>query len=201
MASIFQTVTFRLSIFSSSLFCFSCMYADKLWSDFWLLYGIIHIIIIGFFIGVTIQSVVFWAAQSDAYKFSFIPFISNIICLVLVITLPLNYIRNRIEFAIYKNEYNAAANIAVKRRKDLTTNLYNLPSRLSFLSVGGGDVILLDKPMKKAVFFYTFRGAPEGRSGFIQVRRGNSVSCINEMFGQVYKRKDLGKNWFYVAGE
>ncbi|MVN89639.1 hypothetical protein [Mucilaginibacter aquatilis] len=198
MKKTFRTLTFKLSFFASIFLFISVMYSQKLWSDLWMIYGFFQLFIIAAFLIVLVTSTVFWIRQGEIYRFSFLPFGLNIICLILVIMLPLNYIRNRMAFVVYKDDYQVASNIAVTGPLDPGSSLYKLPGKYSSLSVGGGEVDVLDKSLNQAVLFFTFRGMPEGRSGFVHIRKGNASFCIKEMFGDVYKQKELGNRWYYV---
>ncbi len=180
------------------------MYSQKLASELWILFLIILIPIILFFIVTTITSLIFWTENNSIYDIPFLPFIINILLLALIIILPLNKIRNRIEFAMYKRQFEKAVDFVLSKETEQTIypKIFKLPENYENLSVGGGEVIVINKGDKKGVFFYKFRGVPDGQIGFLKII-GND--CINnltkELFLEVNEINDIGNNWYFISGE
>ena len=200
--SISKALIFKLSTISSLLLFLSIMYGQKFWSELWLVYGFIEFIIIVFFLTIFTISIVFWIKNKRNYSNSFIPFIINLIIGILVIVLPLNWIRNRIGFAFYYNSYQTASNLAINSKHDSTVYLYKLPDKFKSLSAGGGDALVINQPSGKAVFFYTFRGTPNGKQGFLKIIKGeNANDFVKDLFIEFPIVKDLKNNWYYVSGD
>ena len=166
-----------------------------------MIYGLIEIGIIVLFSVVLIRSLIFWIRRRHLYSYIFIPFCINMLFLVLVILLPLNWIKDRLEFSLYYNRYEVASDLAIKAKPDSASYLYMLPSGYQSLSVGGGEVLVTNKEKANAVLFFTFRGVPDGMSGFVKTRNSKKNNyLIREIFNELYQIKDLGNNWYYVSG-
>ena len=129
------------------------------------------------------------------------PFCLQIVFLCSIIVLPLNRIRNRIEFRLFKSQYEEAYKLARKDTRKSSQYSYHLPNKYQSLSVGGGDVYIVKKNTGTAVLFYTFRGMPDGASGFVRIDSGKIQDFLADMFSEVYDKKDIGNNWYYISGE
>ena len=200
--SISKAPIFKLSVISSLLLFFSLMYGQKFWSELWVIYGFIEIIIIIFFLIVFIVSIVFWIKNKKKYTNPFIPFVFNLIAGALVVVLPLNSIRNKIGFTLDYNDYETASNLVITSKHDSTVYLYELPDKFKSLSVGGGEVLVINKPSAKAVFFFTFRGAPTGKQGFLKIMAGGKPNdFVDDLFSKIDEVKQLKNNWYYVTGD
>ena len=201
MKNIIQSLPFKLSLVSSSVFFLSVMYAQKFGSELWILYGYIQIGIVAFFLTTLIISVVFYFRKRHYYSYSFLPFCINLFFLVITIILPLNWIRNRIDFAINYNTYEVASNIILDSTSDSLQRIYALPEKFSSLSVGGGDVYVVNNKEEKAILFYTFRGAPDGMKGFLKIEKcKNLKSLVGHFRSEIYEIKYLKNNWYYISG-
>jgi hypothetical protein len=194
-----RTTSFKLSIFFSLLLLVSITYAEKLASALWVIYDFIELVIIIIFVAILVTSIVSWKKKNTTSPY--VPFCINACTLVLVIMLPLNYIRNRIEFFLFRSDYNSAANFVLEDQKSALPSLYQLPNQYSYLSVGSGKVDIVDRAACRAVVFYTFTGIPDGMSGFVKVSSGNVKECIPHICNKVYKFVDLGDSWYYLSGD
>ena len=199
-----NTTILYLSILSSILLFLSIMYGQKLASELWVLTLIIHLPIILFFSVTTIVSLIFWIRNNSKYDLSFLPLTINILFVGLIIILPLNKIRNRIEFVTQKKQFEKAVNFVLSKQAEQTIypETFELPKNYKNLSVGGGEVIVINKKTQKGVFFYTFRGVPDGRIGFLKIIGNDNVTDFaKQLFNEVNEINEIGNNWYFIAGE
>lgn len=198
------TTIMYLSILSSVLLFLSIMFAQKLASELWIFSVLIHLPIILFFIVIFIASLIFWVKNSSDYDIPFLPLTINILFFVLILLLPLNKIRNRIEFAIHKKQFEKAVNFVLSEQIERTRfpETFTLPEEYKNLSVGGGEVIVINKNTQKGVFFYTFRGVPDGRIGFLKIIGNENINDFSKLlFNEVIEVNELGNNWYFINGE
>ena len=172
----------------------SLFYGQVLWSKFWILFGFAEIGIIIFFISVLISALLFWV-KNNSYNYKFVPFLICLISAVTVIILPLTCIRNRVNFSIYKNDYENAV-LYLKKIESNKTGFVNLPLKYKHLSDGRVSIIV--KQNQKAIQFYTFRGIPDGFGGFVKTDKKQN---IDSLFNNETNVRDFGNDWYYVSGE
>lgn len=199
-----NTTILYLSVLSSILLFLSIMFGQKLASELWILTLIIELPIILFFIVTIIVSLIFWVRNNLKYDFPFLPLTINILFVGLIIILPLNKIRNRFEFVIQKRQYEKAADFVLSKQIEQTIHpeIFRLPKNYKNLSVGGGEVIVINKSNQKGVFFYTFRGVPDGQIGFLKIEGTYDVNNFAKlMFNEVNEINEIGKNWYFISGE
>jgi len=199
-----NTTILYLSILSSILLFLTIMYGQKLASELWVMTLIIDLPIILFFSVSIIVSLIFWIRNNSKYDFPFLPLTINILFLGLIIILPLNKIRNRIEFATQKKQFEKAVDFVLSKQIEQTVypETFKLPKNYKKLSVGGGEVIVIKKNTQKGVFFYTFRGVPDGRIGFLKIIGNDNVNDFTkELFNEVDEINAIGNNWYFVSGE
>jgi hypothetical protein len=199
-----NTTILYLSILSSILLFLTIMYGQKLASELWVMTLIIDLPIILFFSVSIIVSLIFWIRNNSKYDFPFLPLTINILFLGLIIILPLNKIRNRIEFATQKKQFEKAVDFVLSKQieQSVYPETFKLPKNYKKLSVGGGEVIVIKKNTQKGVFFYTFRGVPDGRIGFLKIIGNDNVNDFTkELFNEVDEINAIGNNWYFVSGE
>ena len=199
-----NTTILYLSILSSMLLFLSIAYGQKLASELWVMTLIIHLPIILFFTVTMIVSLIFWIRNNSKYDFPFLPLTINILFFGLIIILPLNKIRNRIEFATQKKQFEKTVSFVLSKQTEQTIypETFKLPENYKNLSVGGGEVIVINKSTQKGVFFYTFRGVPDGRIGFLKIIGNDNVTDFaKQLFNEVNEINEIGNNWYFIAGE
>jgi hypothetical protein len=194
---------FKLSIISSILLFLSLFYGQILWSELWLIYGFIQVGIIALFFLTVVWGLIFWMRNNEEYQAGFVPLLITLTFLCLVIFLPLNKIRNRLEFTTNKRQFEKAVNLVLATNKKTEyPTLYKLPKNYQFLSAGGGEVIIINKVTSKGVLFYTFRGTPDGISGFFKIKGDGRIDDFkNDLSGDITELRDLGDNWYFISGE
>ena len=193
---------FIFSLVASSLFLISVMFGQKYWSDLWLIYALIQIGLFLLFLTSVVWGIIYYGRKNkEQGNIAFLPVLINTIFLSLIIFLPLNKISNRAGFIIHKNMYNTAANEALTKEmgRDGIPKLYKLPKEYRSLSVGGGEVLVLGKGASKGVLFYTFRGTPEGKSGFLKINEKGEIGSLAIYLNA--EVEELGDNWYFVVGD
>ena len=162
------TGIFKLALIGSLLLFLSLFYGQKLWSELWLIYGFIQIGIIIFFIVTVVRGLIFWIRKNREYRSAFVPLFIMITFLGLIIILPLNKIRNRLEFSANKKRLEKSVDLVLANNPEKTKypTLYKMPRKYESLSAGGGEVTIVNKLTSRGVLFYIFRGVPDGMSGF-----------------------------------
>lgn len=199
MTSVFNTLVFKLSVISSLLLFFSIMFGDYLWTQLWILFGLIEFALILLFAYVLIWSIIYWATHHKADRLTYAPFLINVIFLIMVIALPLNFIRNQVKFSLHRSDFEAASQMAFKAQAD-TFQRVKLPANYQYLSINDGVVRVAHNKTASAVIFYTFLGVPDGQGGFVKVSGGKFDTAENGIFDKVYEVRSLGDNWYYVKG-
>lgn len=198
------TAIFYGALLSSILLLLSIMFAQKLVSEIWILYFFIILPLILFFTVTSIVALIFLLRYRSKFDMPYLPLAINSIFLGLIIILPLNQIRNRIKFETYKSHYEKAVNFALSQQNEQTSYpvIVKLPKNYTYLSVGGGEVMVINKDNKKGVFFYTFRGVPDGQIGFLRIKgKVNLNDFKKELFNDVDEIKKIDDNWYYISAE
>jgi len=166
------------------------MYSQKFWSLYFILYGFIEFCLAVSFFVLLACSIVFWLAKRKSHKYAFLPLITCISFLTMIVVLPLTWIRNKIEFNLNENEYEAASDIANRCKKSYN-HLYQLPGEYESLSVGGGKVELIENQDGSGVLFYKFQGMPDGSSGFLKIYKGDVNILLKNIYHIIYDVKEL----------
>jgi len=199
MKGIYNASVFRLSVISSLLLFFSVMFGQYLWSQLWMLFGIIELAIIIFFVAMLVWSIVHWIKNRKTLSNTYYPFLVNVVIVALVVILPLNFIRIWLKYNLHRSDFEAASQIVLKTKTD-TLHRLTLPSEYQYLSMNSGSVNVEKNGPASTVIFYTFLGVPDGKGGIIKVFNGQFDGVKTELFDKVYDVKPLGNNWYYVMG-
>jgi len=197
-----SSTIFKLAITSSLILFLSSLYADKLWSSLWLIYGFIQIGLIILFAVVLVFALGFGMTKRKEYENAFVPLIIMVVFLGVILILPLNRIRNGIEFSANKELLEKAVAIVLSKYSKQTEypTFAKLPSAFQSLSAGGGEVMVVNKLTSKGVLFFTFRGVPDGMRGFLKIKGDAAIDDLKEDLN-ITEAKDLGENWYYVSGD
>lgn len=195
------TRIFKFALISSILLFLSIWFGQSLWSELWIIYGIIWIGIVFFFIVTVFWGLIFWIRKKREYKFAFLPLLITITFLGLIIILPIKRIKNRLDFVTNKKQYEVASNLVLEtnNKQSKYPTLYMLPDKFKFLSVGGGEVMVINNSISKGVLFYTFRGTPDGMSGFLNIKGDGKIDHFKSDLN-IITTKDLGDNWYFITG-
>jgi hypothetical protein len=174
--------------------------SQSLSNALWVLSLLIEIPIILFFAIILISSLIFWIKKGKYYSNPFIPLLINLLFLIAIIIMPLNFIRNRIGFFINETNYNKAYDLAIRAQPDSAYYDVTLPGKYSSLS--DGNVTVINSQNEHAVLFFTLRGVPDGHGGFVRVSNNkNADELIKQLFSEISDKKNLGNNWYYIIGE
>lgn len=199
-----STAIFYLAILSSMLLFLSIWFAQKMVSEIWILYIFIFLPVILFFAVTSVAALIFWLRNRSKFDMPYLPLAINSLFLGLIIILPLNKIRNRIKFETHQSQYEKAVDFVLSKQTEQTTypEIVKLPENYQYLSVGGGEVLVINKDNKKGVFFYSFRGTPEGQIGFLRIKGNDNINDFNkELFNEVDEVKKIDDNWYYISAE
>lgn len=198
---IIGTGIFKIALSASVLLLLSSIYADQLWSELWLVFGIIQIGIILFFAVTLVWSLGFWITKRKEKKKAYVPIVMMAILLGLVLILPLSEIRNKLKFTANKILLEKVADQVLSVNAKITEypTVYKLDPAHQFLSVTG-EVIVINRLSTKGVLFYSFRGAPDGMRGFLKIEGSANVDDFKSDLN-ITSINDLGDNWYYVSGD
>ena len=199
MEKITKAPIFKSSIIASSILLLTIMFAGTLISELWLVYGFVAFVIIIIFLIILIRSVIFLDKNRTTYKYPGIPLLINVGVLIVIYITPLNYIKDRIEFTLFYNSYENATKEVISTTTQNSEGIVILPSKYQFLSVGGGEAVVFKTGSNTAVFFYTFRGAPDGFDGFVKISKDGNIKDFP--WGELHEIVALRDNWYYVSGK
>lgn len=195
-----QSDIFALSLVSSIVFFITVAYLDTLFSSLWVL--ALAPLLISFLLYVTgiVLGIIFLYNRRTEYTYSFVPISVNAFFLILIVALPLNLLRERFGLIIYKSAYEVATNLVLSKETEYLkySEIRGLPEWYGFLSAGGGEVLVINQRNTKGVFFYTFRGTPDGKAGFLKIKQGK-IDDFRKHFLGVGELKWLGEDWYYIT--
>lgn len=196
---IIGTSIFKIALSASVLLLLSSIYADQLWSELWLVFGVIQIGIILFFAVTLVWALGFWITKRKKKKKAYVPIVMMAILLGLVLILPLDEMRNKLKFTANKILLEKVADQVLSENAKITEypTVYKLDPAYQFLSVTG-DVIVINKQSTKGVLFYTFRGVPDGMRGFLKIKSNAKVDDFKDEL-YINAISDLGDNWYYIS--
>jgi hypothetical protein len=194
---------FWFSILSSVLLFISISAGQKIFAELWLIHEMIQLLVLLFF-GVTISwSIVFWLKHGAYVRTPWLPLLVHIIMVAIIVILPLNWLRNEIEFNNNRDQFDEAAALVMKEETEETgrPEIFELPAQYKYLSLDG-VVFVIHKDKKKGVFFFTYRGAPDGVSGFLKLEYGADLKTFGRAItAEHLVSKDLANNWYYLSAE
>ncbi|MER2998550.1 hypothetical protein [Pontibacter populi] len=196
---------FRLSVIASVVSVLVVAYWDRIWSEYWLLALPFGLLVLVFFIVALTQSLIFAYNHKRITKLASLPLTINLLTLFLIFVLPLNWVRQYIEFKFRQSEMEEVVRMANHNELEnvrLNSDLMQLPDNYSQLSVGGGQVIVEEVNDHKAVFFYTFRGTPDGREGFVFIPDGAKLEdCEGRLYNKILNQRDVNNNWYFILAD
>lgn len=181
----------------------SIAFGPKIFKDYWVLNAFVQLICILFFSVITSWAIVFWFKNKGYVKTPYLPLMINVVMAIIIAVLPINWIRNKIEFTSNKEQFeNAVSIITASTIKDTERpQIYQLPAEYHYLSLDG-ITLIIKKPTSNGIFFYTFRGAPEGLAGFLKITGDGTVEDYKiSIIPKNAKIKNLDDNWYYVSTE
>ena len=79
--------------------------------------------------------------------------------------------------------------------------IFKFSKNYKHLSVGGVEVIVINNT-QQGVFFYIFRGTPDGRIGFLKIKENYSIdNYTKKLFNEINEINKAGDSWCYILGE
>jgi hypothetical protein len=162
-----------------------------------------QLIAILFFSVITSWAIVFWIKNQGYVKTPYLPLLINVVMSLIIVVLPLNWIRNKIEFTSNREQFENAVKIILNEptNEPDRPQIRRLSEEYDFLSLDG-VVLVVHKTASKGIFFYTFRGAPEGVAGFLKITGDGTPDDFKKYIGPKNASvKDLDNNWYYITTE
>jgi hypothetical protein len=194
---------FWFSVLSAILLFLSIALGQKIFAELWLIHEMIQLLVLLFFCVTLSWSLVFWLKKSDYVKVRYVPLVIHVIMVAIIVILPLNWLRNEIEFNNNRDQFEKAALFVMEKEVEETGHpeIFELPEQYKYLSLDG-VVFVIHKQNKKGVFFFTFRGAPDGVSGFLKLQSGADLKEFSKAItAEHLTSKDLEDNWYYLSAE
>ncbi|NGY88544.1 hypothetical protein F6Y05_36740 [Bacillus megaterium] len=132
------------------------------------------------------------------------PLAIQLIAIVMWIYFPFNQVNLDLNFKMHQNKREEIPtkieNGVVKPNVPDSPSLIQLPKEDRVLSKGGGEVVLEPKGKIKSILFFTYRGMPDGFSGFVY--SPNDVRPLkNDFDGNISEIERVHKNWYYVSSD
>jgi len=197
--------TIRLTVIASIVTILMISYWDKIWSEYWLLALPFGLLVLVLFIASLTKSLIFSNKHKDKIRFASLPLTINLLTMLLIFVLPLNWVRQYIEFKFRQSEMEEVIKLANKNELETvshSSDLMQLPAEFSQLSVGGGQVIVIDVNDQKVVFFYTFRGTPDGREGFVYLPDKIKLNGFGgKLYYELIDSKNVDNNWYFISAD
>jgi hypothetical protein len=195
-----------ISIFSSIILILFVGFWNKIWSELWMLGAVIGLIIFIIWFVVLIKLLFFLSKNNTNNEKRFYPLLVHILTLLIIVIFPLNWLREYAGFILFQNQMEYIVKLVEEKKLvpnvSYNSTLISLPGFYSCLSVGGGQIIVEDLDNGKAVFFYTFRGTPDGRGGFVHISEKERFDNLQgKLFYKLLEKKELGNNWYYIMAD
>lgn len=130
-----------------------------------------------------------------------IPFVINIVVLILVIIDPFSSITLNLDYHLNKSEreetVRSVLDGSLKPNVSNNTALIQLPDKYESLSKGGGEIVVKGSGQDTHILFYTYRGLIDNFAGFIYTIDGRIPD--ETLFGEFFQVKKLDHNWYWVG--
>jgi hypothetical protein len=142
---------------------------------------------------------VFIHFKKNSWK-AFLPFLINSVTVLTLVFTPFTSIYLDLEFAIKKRGYEQVIKMVENHELQPSNErgLVKLPTKYSYLSRGGGEIIIDKSSGITSIFFYTYRGILDNASGYMY--RSNDMPpsqyLMAEDWQQVVQKEPY---WFFCA--
>ncbi|HJT71702.1 MAG TPA: hypothetical protein VJ731_15995 [Terriglobales bacterium] len=162
--------------------------------------------IAGFLVIALIWSIVHCLkAWGRGLAFAFLPLIVCLLTAAIAIFVPFNELTTNVDFRVHYNARMAVVSDVLAGRYDKyiestggSGDLIALPTKLAYLSSGGGEIIRLRKQDRTLILFFSFRGVLDSFSGFVY-SSDNLAPSNGDFLANFVEVIPLRKNWFWVA--
>lgn len=132
------------------------------------------------------------------------PLVIQLISIALWIYFPFNQVNLDLNFKMHQNKREEIVakieNRIIKPNVPDSPTLIQLPKEYKGLSKGGGEVVLETKGETKSVLFFTYRGMPDGFSGFAY-NPNDDRPLKSDFDGNIKEIERVHKNWYYVSSD
>ncbi|QJX80183.1 hypothetical protein [Priestia megaterium] len=132
------------------------------------------------------------------------PLAIQLIAIVLWIYFPFNQVNLDLNFKMHQNKREEVAakieNRIIKPNVPHSPSLIQLPKDYRGLSKGGGEVVLETKGKTRSILFFTYRGMPDGFSGFVY-NPNDDRPLKSDFDGDIKEIERVHKNWYYVSSD
>lgn len=199
-----QTPFIIISVIFSLLVIFIIAYSELLWSEAWILALLIMIPLFFGFIIILISSTIF-LIKHRKIKY-LVSLLINVASILIIVFCPLREWKNYYTFHMNFGDLSKIVKMVdsgeLKPNVKYNQRLIRLPSQYKNLSVGGGEIIVTKINDSNIVFFYTLRGTPDGKAGFVHIPDKISLADLEgEIFYELRFQKKLVDNWFYIGAD
>ncbi|WP_020619407.1 hypothetical protein [Paenibacillus daejeonensis] len=132
-----------------------------------------------------------------------IPFIIQLVTLVLVLTVPFNALA--VEWNDRAHRAKRETVVQMVQEDQLQPNvghnpaLIRLPSDYRHLSRGGGEIVVHEIDDNLQVLFFTYRGIIGSMSGFVYSADGSPPDDLAFGITQLLELKQFGPNWYWFS--
>ncbi|WP_019639269.1 hypothetical protein [Paenibacillus fonticola] len=130
-----------------------------------------------------------------------IPFLLNIIILILVLVVPINSIVLNFDFRSSQHKREKVVDMVMAG--GLLPNVFHnptlirLPDDYKELSKGGGEIVVLGDGTDTQILFFTYRGVTDQFAGFVYSADGQEPD--ENRFGKWVEVKRLDEKWFWIS--
>lgn len=143
-----------------------------------------------------------WARKQGAMT-ALLPLLLNVATILVVMFVPFSLLTIQLDFRVhYQARMEAVSSILNGKyegqAKGGRGDLIALPGRLSYLSTGGGEIMLWRRQDATLIFFFDFRGILDSFSGFIY-STNDSPPQQGDFGTQFVEVEHLRQNWFWAT--
>jgi hypothetical protein len=128
----------------------------------------------------------------------------NVLTAIIVTFVPFSLLTTQLNFrAHYRDRMAVVSNVLDGEYGNLVQSsgrgdFIALPSKLSYLSSGGGEIVRLRRQNGTLVFFYDYRGILDSFSGFVY-STDDSAPKDGDFGGRFAEIERLRENWFWAT--
>jgi len=151
----------------------------------------------------TVASLVMWLLMRPRRVATVLPLLICGLTLAVLVLVPFERISTALDFARHEAAREALVEQVVSGALEPDEHgLIALGSQAPLLSRGGNEVVVEEIGGEPYVLFYTYRGAPDGYSGFLWVPSGGDPRRFGDL-GEPHSStvRPYGGHWYWVKHE
>ena len=133
------------------------------------------------------------------------PLVTNLVTVIMVTLVPFSFLTMQFDFRThYRARMTVVSGVLDGSYENLVQNkggrgdLIALPTHLSYLSSGGGDIIRWHRQNATLIFFFDYRGILDSFSGFVY-SSDDSPPREGDFGGRFEEIERLRQNWFWAT--